>query len=207
MERINQTSYTAVLVDSTEPLNLNRQLWYKDANDFKASTNPVANSIEDNNATLVGFLSGSDTDTSKFKASYMIGRILSSEISSITTSTVKTSILGNKNRLPNTNPVKGNTTANNLLRNARITGSSVLLEFSPDAFDRDDRLIVSVGKGIEGSFVDRNRTPSLNDELRVNTSVEYAPIYDPAGRLIDAGDSTTSANIDVHNSQRVATAS
>jgi hypothetical protein len=52
--------------------------------------------------------------------------------------------------------------------------------------------------------------PSLNDDLSVSTSgnaVEYASIYDPAGRLIDTGNSSTSANIDVNNGQRVATAS
>ncbi|MFN8577580.1 MAG: hypothetical protein U0354_12045 [Candidatus Sericytochromatia bacterium] len=210
MELINQASYSAGLSDPLAPSNLSRQLWYRDANTVMANTAPIANTTSDNNATLVGFLNNSDSDPTQFRASYMIGRILSSEISSTTSSTVKTSILGAITRTPNTTPVKGNTTSNDLLRNARITNSNVLLEFSPTAFDRDDRVVVSVANRITGNFVDRNRTPSVNDDLSVSTSgtaVEYAAIYDPAGRLIDAGDSTSSANIDVNNSQRVATAS
>jgi len=210
MELINQSSYAAGLSDPLSSSNLSRQLWYRDANTSMASATPVANVTSDNNATLVGFLNNSDTDPAQFRASYMIGRILSSEISNATGTSVKTSILGSMTRTPSTTPIKGNTTANDLLRNARVTGSNVLLEFSPTAFDRDDRVVVSVGNRITGNFVDRNRTPSLNDDLSVSTSgnaVEYASIYDPAGRLIDTGNSSTSANIDVNNGQRVATAS
>ena len=210
MELINQSSYAAGLSDPLSSSNLSRQLWYRDANTSMASATPVANVTSDNNATLVGFLNNSDTDPAQFRASYMIGRILSSEISNQTGTSVKTSILGSMTRTPSTTPIKGNTTANDLLRNARVTGSNVLLEFSPTAFDRDDRVVVSVGNRITGNFVDRNRTPSLNDDLSVSTSgnaVEYASIYDPAGRLIDTGNSSTSANIDVNNGQRVATAS
>ncbi|MFN8576610.1 MAG: carboxypeptidase-like regulatory domain-containing protein [Candidatus Sericytochromatia bacterium] len=210
MELINLAGYTSALADPLAPSNLSRQLWYRDANTVMANSAPVANSTADNNATLVGFLYNSDIDPAQFRASYMIGRILSSEISSTTTNTLKTSILGSVTRTPKTTPVKGNTTANDLLRNSRVTGSNVLLEFSPTAFDRDDRVIVSVGKGIEGNFIDRNRTPSINDDLRVNisgTAVEYSAIYDPAGRLMDSGEPTSSANIDANNSQRVATAS
>jgi len=210
MELINQSSYAAGLSDPLSSSNLSRQLWYRDANTSMASATPVANVTSDNNATLVGFLNNSDTDPAQFRASYMIGRILSSEISNQTNASVKTSILGSMTRTPSTTPIKGNTTANDLLRNARVTGSNVLLEFSPTAFDRDDRVVVSVGNRITGNFVDRNRTPSLNDDLSVSTSgnaVEYASIYDPAGRLIDTGNSSTSANIDVNNGQRVATAS
>lgn len=210
MELINQSSYAAGLSDPLAPSSLGRQLWYRDANTMMATMAPVANSTADNNATLVGFLNNSDSDPTQFRASYMIGRILSSEISNAAGTSVKSSILGSMTRTPSTSPVKGNTSANDLLRNAKVTGSNVLLEFSPTAFDRDDRVIVSVGNRITGNFVDRNRTPSLNDDLSVATAgsaVEYASIYDPAGRLIDGGDSTSSANIDVNNAQRVATAS
>ena len=210
MELINQSSYAAGLSDPLSSSNLSRQLWYRDANTSMASATPVKDVTSDNNATLVGFLSNSDTDPAQFRASYMIGRILSSEISNQMGTSVKTSILGSMTRTPSTTPIKGNTTANDLLRNARVTGSNVLLEFSPTAFDRDDRVVVAVGNRITGNFVDRNRNPSLNDDLSVSTSgnaVEYASIYDPAGRLIDTGNSSTSANIDVNNGQRVATAS
>ncbi|MFN8578597.1 MAG: carboxypeptidase-like regulatory domain-containing protein [Candidatus Sericytochromatia bacterium] len=209
MELIDLASYPAVLSDPLEPTNLSRQVWYRDANNVKANTNPIPNNTLDNNATLFGFLNNSDTDTNQFRASYMIGRILASEISSTTTNTVKTSILGNKDRNANLVPIKANS-SNTLIKSSKIQGNIVTLEFDNTAFDKDDRVIVSIANRITGNFVDRNRTPSINDELSVSTSgtsVEYASIYDPAGRLIDAGDSTTSANIDVHNSQRVTTAS
>ncbi|MFN8578594.1 MAG: carboxypeptidase-like regulatory domain-containing protein [Candidatus Sericytochromatia bacterium] len=207
MELISQSSYSAGLADPMEPTNLSRQVWYRDANNLKANTNPIPNTTTDNNATLFGFLNNSDTDTNQFRASYMIGRILASEISSTTTNTVKASILGNKDRNTNLVPIKANS-SNTLIKSSKIQGNIVTLEFDNTAFDKDDRVIVSVANRITGNFVDRNRTPSVNDELSVSTSgtsVEYASIYDPAGRLIDDGDLETRNNIDVNNSQRVAT--
>ncbi|MFN8578595.1 MAG: hypothetical protein U0354_17345 [Candidatus Sericytochromatia bacterium] len=175
MELINQASYPAGLADPLAPTNLSRQLWYRDANNFKANNNSITNSTNDNNGTLVGFLDNSDSDISQFKASYMIGRILSTDVLN---GTPKLSILGNKNRLPNINPVKGNTTSNDLLRNARITGSNVILEFSPDAFDRDDIVVLSVGKDIKGLY----KNSTINEDLSVNSlnNPQFTQIYDPA---------------------------
>jgi hypothetical protein len=205
MELINQLSYSASLLSPLDTTNTTRQMWYRDANNIKANTNPISNSTSDNNATLIGLLNNSDTDTNEFKTSYMIGRVLSSEISDAKSNTVKTSILGNKDRNTNTIPIKANSN-NTLLKSSKVQGNTITLEFDNTAFDKGDRVIVSVGNRITGNFVDRNRIPSLNDDLSVSTlgnAIEYASIYDPAGRLIDDGNSSTSANIDVNNGQRV----
>ncbi|MFN8577549.1 MAG: hypothetical protein U0354_11890 [Candidatus Sericytochromatia bacterium] len=191
LEVINNTSYQAGLADPLSPKNLKRQMWYRDANDIKIDSEPVKNSIDDNNGTVFGFLSGDDTDTNKFMATYMIGRILSSELANTTAATVKLSALGAKNREMIMTPVKGGTTVNDLIRSAKIEDSKVTLEFTPDAFDSGDVVGLCVSNRITGNSVDRNRTPSINDDLYVNSKgdfINYSDVTDPAGRIIYAGE-------------------
>jgi hypothetical protein len=198
MELINLASYSAGLSDPLEPSHLARQLWYRDANLFHANNNSIPNSINDNNATLVGFLNNSDTDINQFRASYMIGRILKTDIQK---ETPKISILGSVDRNTNIVPISGNNSKNDLLKNARITGSNVLLEFSPDAFNKDDTIVLSVGKEIKGSY----NNSIINENLSVNSlnNPQFTEISDPAGRLIDSDNPEILNNIEVNNSQKV----
>jgi hypothetical protein len=53
----------------------------------------------------------------------------------------------------------------------KFNGNTNVLYWSLDntAFDKGDRVIVSIGNRITGNFVDRNRIPSLNDDLSIST--------------------------------------
>ncbi len=195
MELINQASYTSGLVDQSKPADTNIQLYAREANAQAFDLLPVANNSADNNATLLGYLDS--TNANNFRASYMVGRVLSKNV---TSGTPRVDVLGT---VVNTAPTKTKVIS------AKITNNIVLIELDRTAFDRDDRVIVSAGDRITGSYVDRNKVPSVNEDLSVSTnpSVDYSSIFDPSGRLLDSGDSSTSANIDVTNKQRVATAS
>jgi hypothetical protein len=136
---------------------------------------------------------------------YYIGKVESAEI--VTgNNDVDLTPLGPVSATKNTtnvNPAKGN----GILKNARIDKNVVTLEFTPDAFKRDDRIIVSVGRPINADFTDNNNNIHGNLDLDPDGASASNQIHDPAGRGMASGNSTTSANIDVNDAQRVSTAS
>jgi len=197
MEVINQSSVAAGLADPAAASDTTRQLW----------SYSTTNAVGANNATVLGYKNAAGN----FVASYVVGRILSADINNaVATKTVKLSALGTaSNAFPTTlQQYAGSDTFGYRLRSARITGNTVLIELTPQAFDRDDRVIVSAGTNITANYSDRSNNVGpidLRPALNLPSGADFATIQDPSGRTIDGGNSTTSANIDVNNQQRVST--
>ena len=99
--------------------------------------------------------------------------------------------------------------ANAGLRNAKINGNFVLLEFTPSAFGKNDRVVLKVGGAIDTKVQTPAGSVALSSAAFTTANTAFAAsdvIGDPAGRKVDNGNSTTSASVDVDNSQRVSTA-
>ena len=85
----------------------------------------------------------------------------------------------------------------------RITGSTVLLEFPSTAFDRNDRVIVGVGKTISGTYQDLTNGIAFFFDTPL-PGITKATVSDPSGRTISTANTSTLNSITVNDSQRVA---
>ncbi|MFN8577463.1 MAG: hypothetical protein U0354_11445 [Candidatus Sericytochromatia bacterium] len=130
MESIAKISYPSILIDSTATDNNLRKMWYRDSNNIAPSISSVSGVTTDNNSTILGFLSGSDTDTTMFKGVYTVGKIKASDINA---KTPKLTALGSDIRILSTTPIKANTT-NDLVKSAVLNKYYVDIELSPSAF-------------------------------------------------------------------------
>ena len=211
LDVINKSSYAGILSDPVLPSDSSRQLVSRDAN-----TNGV-NTIS-NNASLFGFFSpvlNAGITSNKFFASYMVAKVTSGNL---TNATFRLSALGDVNKAFSINASRSNlasnganTTNDTLLRSARVSGSTIFLELSPNAFQKDDRIVVSAGNRINGQYNDTtrgitNKSLDVSTDTSSNNSFDFATFVDPSGRSIDTGNETTSANFSVGNKQRVTTA-
>jgi len=105
----------------------------------------------------------------------------------------------------------GNTS---LLRFSKIDGNVVTLEFAPEAFNTNEKLIVSVGRNISTSYQDTSNSVSrtnININDRAGSGANITPQYssfliDPAGNNMSTSNSTNSGNVQVNDSIRIATA-
>lgn len=197
MVTTNKIPYNLILQDSISPTNTSTQLYYKDANSFKSNNQSISSSNEDNNATLLGFL---DSSNNQFKASYMIGKITRTDIKN---NTPKVSILGDITRIPIGAAISSRDTYNALIKKTRIKGNVVSLELAPDAFSSNDKIVVSLGRAIEGFYINNNT--SINENISVLSSqnpLTFSDIYDPLGNLMTNKDSYILDNITMNNSQK-----
>ncbi|MEK7433165.1 MAG: carboxypeptidase-like regulatory domain-containing protein [Cyanobacteriota bacterium] len=205
MDVINQTVPQALLADPTDSTTANDstlQLFaYKTTNGvFAANGSSTAN-----NATILGY---KEKATGNFRAVYSIARLTSGDLQNAVTNKSSvglwTRALGGN--FANTFTQYGGATGP--FSSARVDNNTITIDFNPQAFDKDDRVIISAGQTVDGRYDDKINSVtlgSLKSVLPVNGS-DFLRITDPAGRPLDSGNSSTSANIDINNSQRVATA-
>jgi len=179
---------------------------------------------QSNQATVVGYSQGSATAGGiDFKGVYMIARLpenISTQLQVVTKAlTQGQDITQLEAGTPTTYPARGasptGTVGNrSLIRFAKIDSNVVTMEFAPEAFNRNEKIIVAVGRNIQTSYQDTSRSVSRTD-VSVNnrsTGTNITPPYstkliDPAGNSMSTSNSTNSGNIQVNDSLRVATAS
>lgn len=204
MESIAKTSYSSILIDPIATDNNLRKIWYRDSNNIAPSVSSVSGAITDNNSTILGFLSGSDTDTSLFKGVYTVGRVKASDI---TSKTPKLTALGSDTRTLSTIPIKANIT-NDLIKSVVLNKYYVDIELSPSAFELNDKVIVSTSGTIISSYKDTNVIPNINEDLSVTPIgdvINYASIYDPLDNLLNTGNLFISDNFNNTDSQKSTT--
>ncbi|MEK7434484.1 MAG: hypothetical protein AABZ74_15235, partial [Cyanobacteriota bacterium] len=162
------------------------------------------NNINSNNITVLGF---KDKASGLFKGVYSIARLASGDLQKAVTNKSSlglfTKALGGN--FSNISTQYGGATSP--LKSAKVENNMITIELNPLAFDKDDRVILSAGV-INGKYDDKINSvfvPSLNSVLPSNEG-NFMLITDPSGRPLDSGNALTSANIDINNSQRVATA-
>ena len=90
------------------------------------------------------------------------------------------------------------------LRSASIDSNVLTLEFSPQAFDKDDRVIFSAGN-ISGGYNDTANTVTVTSLTPINTE-SFKTITDPAGKTLSTSNSSTSSNITINDSQKISVA-
>ncbi|MFN8671678.1 MAG: carboxypeptidase-like regulatory domain-containing protein [Candidatus Sericytochromatia bacterium] len=197
MDVINQTVPQALLAAPNFPNDGKSQL-------FAYNTNNVA--APAHNATVLGFMDGAN-GTGNFKYSYVVGRIKSADLR---TNNLLLNPLGG---FTTGAPIQyGANAGQNPLKSAKVEGNVITLEFNPQAFDKDDRVILASASNIAGSYNDKvNNIQSASGTLRptslnLPTNGDFLALTDPSGRTLDSGNSSTSANIDITNAQKVATA-
>ena len=205
MDVINQTVPQALLADPTDSTTANDstlQLFAYNTNNgvFAANGSSTAN-----NATILGY---KDKLTGNFKAVYSIARLTSGDLQAAVTAKSGAGLWtrGLNGTFANNFTQYGGATSP--LKSAKVENNMITLELNPQAFDKDDRVIVSAGQTVDGRYDDKINSVtvgSLKASLPANGS-DFLKITDPAGRPLDSGNSSTSANIDINNSQRVATA-
>ncbi|MFN8672528.1 MAG: Ig-like domain-containing protein [Candidatus Sericytochromatia bacterium] len=188
---INQNVPQAILAD---PLNPNTAI-----NSLFAFN--TANNTS-NDATILGFNNNGLT----FNYSYVIGRLKSLDIQTaiINKSATGLFLKGLGGGFTNTPTRFGGSKAP--LVGASINGNIVTLEFSPNAFDKDDRVIVSGSSNITGSFTDAINTINLNDLSVTGIGSNFYQITDPSGKRLSSSNSSTSSNISINDSQKVSVA-
>jgi hypothetical protein len=199
----------------------------------------------ENEATVVGYLEDTDDDNvvedpdccgsdDKFQGVYMIARLPQNitRANQVHTSSLAGAILNTANNTFNDDQlIDGNTVEctpsrgnpdepqvgnQSLLRFAKIDGNVVTMEFAPEAFNRNEKLIVSIGEDIDSSYQDTSRSVARTDVNVDNNTCdgndpqnpEYSNLLiDPAGNDMSNSNSTNSGNLQVDDSLRVATAS
>lgn len=187
MTLINRQSDELSLADPSAPSNRNRQLRVHQTNN--------GGTTNGNNATVLGYSKADAVSMTDFRGVFTIGRLVPT-------------ITGASKLMPLT--ISGSN-AGTLISGlnsvtAKITGSNVKLEFPSTAFDRNDRIIASVGRTILGRYTDRNANPAIDFSLDVDIpGVANSVVGDPASKTMSTGNSTTSSNITVNDSQRVST--
>ena len=184
MNLINRQSDELSLADPLAPSNKTRQLRVH-------QTNNAAN----DNATVLGYSKVDNSNASAdFRGVFAVGRL----VPTITSASVLSAL--NINGLAAGGLISGSSSVT-----AKITGSTVKLEFPSTAFDRNDRIIVSVGRTILGKYEDKNNGVAAFSIDTDMPGITNATVTDPAGRTMSTSNSTTSANITVNDSQRVST--
>ena len=184
MNLINRQSDELSLADPLAPSNKTRQLRVH-------QTNNGAN----DNATVLGYSKVDNSNASgDFRGVFTVGRLVP------TITAASTLMPLSINGLAAGGLISGSASVT-----AKITGSTVKLEFPSTAFDRNDRIIVSVGRTILGKYEDKNNGVSSFSIDTDMPGITNATVTDPAGRTMSTSNSTTSANITVNDSQRVST--
>ena len=190
MDVINQTVPQALLADPTNATTANDPTIQL----FAYNTN---NGVSANNATILGFI---EKVTGNFKAVYSISRLTSGDLQTAITSKSSASLwtktLGAKNIT---------TAIRNSLYLAKVDSNVISIEFNSQAFDKDDKVIVSAGV-IEGGYNDNINgifIPNLNAILPIQGS-EFVAITDLSGRKIAITDGSQNDPITLH--QKIATA-
>jgi len=214
MDVINQTVPQALLADPSTAITSNNaalQLYAYNTNNTSVTNTSGAN----NNATVLGY---KDNTTGLFRAVYTIGRLTSADLQ--TAATANPTVSGNLSNLSlkalggtfnasgaTAGPANQYGGSSSPVKSAKVDNNVVTLELNPQAFDKDDRVILNAGF-IDGRYDDKiNRVllSTLKPAFPSGGS-DFVKVTDPAGRPLDSGNSSTSANIDINNSQRVATA-
>ena len=193
MDVINQTVPQALLADPTNATTANDPT-------LQLFAYNTSNGAAANNATILGF---TEKATGKFEAVYSIARLTSGDLQTA---------VGNKSGAALWTKALGGTNITTAITKsvslAKVDGNVITIEFNSQAFDKDDRVILSAGQTVDGRYDDKVNNVvvnSLRSSLLANGG-DFYKITDPAGRPLDSGNSSTSANIDINNSQRVATA-
>jgi len=195
MDVINQTVPQALLADPAAPNDITRQLFAYNTNNAGA-----------NNATVLGFRDANGN----FKVSYVIGRLMSADLQAAVAAKSGANLMLKPLAGGFNNAVTqyGNG-ASFPLKSAKVENNLITLEFNPQAFDKDDRVIISGSQNISGQYNDKVNSVvvnSLQPTLNLPANADFYKISDPSGRPLDTGNSSTSANIDINNAQKVATA-
>ncbi|MFN8577714.1 MAG: hypothetical protein U0354_12730 [Candidatus Sericytochromatia bacterium] len=115
---------------------------------------------EKDNSTILGYL-----NNGTFYGVYMIGKIEANDIDK----TNKIKSLGTNENF-DTEPKKVYT--NPMIKNVSVNDDVVILEFDSKAFSKDDAIILSLGKNINGRYIKnnekQNQTLSVFDWERIN---------------------------------------
>ena len=193
MDVINQTVPQALLSDPTDFTTSNDSTLQL----FAYNTN----NINSNNVTILGF---KEKSTGLFKSVYSIARITSSDLqNAVNKSSSNLCTKALDGGFINTFTQYGG--IEKPLKSVKVNGNNIIIELNPRAFDKDDRVIIAVGQTIDGKYDDKINSifvPSLKSIL-ANNSINFIQITNPSGRIIDKGNSSTFANIDINNSQKV----
>lgn len=181
LEVINQASHPAGLVNPNDPSNNVHSVW---------GQRTVAADPNGHMVTLVGFqfsAAGAAANAADFRPTYQIARLVPT-----ITNASRLVALG----VP-AGEANGPARAAAGLRTASLRGNTVTLEFVPEAFNRDDRVILSVGRNIGGRYSNTNVTPAIDINLASSPAGvnNFASITDPSGRAMSTSNGTTSANI------------
>ncbi|MFN8672507.1 MAG: Ig-like domain-containing protein [Candidatus Sericytochromatia bacterium] len=211
MDVINQTVPQALLADPTNIFTSNdvaRQL-------FAFNTN---NGEKANNSTVLGFRMPNSINTStsgnslNFRPVYVIGRLKKSDLDYALLNKTGSNlylnglggdfILGSEN-----NEQYGG--SKKPLKSSKVEGNTITLEFSPNAFDKDDRVILSANSNISMAYNDKVNSVvvgSLQPTLGSGIG-DFIKVTDPSGRPLDGGtNSCCSGIMDINNAQKVAIA-
>jgi hypothetical protein len=233
LDVVNHKSLALALADPTDfspNPSSDRQLWAYNtdnaqdgADDFSEDGDPDG----ENEATVLGYVEGDSNDNGvaeeeDFKMVYMIARLRASS-AIVEDSDVETFALaqgqtvGSPAAFVDCEPARGNPVDNlgnnSLLRFTKIDGNVVTLEFAPEAFSPNERIIVAVGQDINTRYTDSTRgitrVPINVDSKQCDdeTADISTRITDPAGNEITTGNKTTSGPFEVNDSLRVGQAS
>jgi len=212
LEVINQASNAAGLVNPLDPSNTNHAVWAERKGTETLFVNGAGGANKGHSVTVVGFIdqaAGTAAAAANFKAVYEIAKIVPA--GGITNNHRMIGLTA-KGVADNDPTVLGNGAIAAANKGAGLTaaslkGNQVTLEFNAEAFNRDDRVILSVGRHINGRYSDTRVTPTIDISLNTTNNASFFSITDPSGRAMSTGNGTTSANVSIDDSQRVSTAS
>jgi hypothetical protein len=154
-------------------------------------------------STLLGF---DDTNAGKFMPVYHVAKV------------VPVAKPGLSYSLP-LNDAQG---WNNLVVKSAVVdannSNTIVIELNQDAFDANDKIVLSAGGYLSGNYSGGSTMGQYNFSNAFSSTsfnninsgwglaTSFANITDPAGKKLDTGNSSTSANFPISNSQKVATA-
>lgn len=212
LEVINQASNAAGLVNPLDPSNTAHSVWAERKGTETLFVNGAGGANRGHSVTVVGFIdqaAGTVANAANFKSVYEIGKIVPAGGITNNHRMIGLTVAGTADNDPT---ILGNgaiaaAKGGAGLKSSALKGNQVTLEFNAEAFNRDDRVILSVGRHINGRYSDTRVTPAIDISLNTTNNASFFSITDPAGRSMSTGNGTSSANVSIDDSQRVSTAS
>ncbi|MEK7434482.1 MAG: Ig-like domain-containing protein [Cyanobacteriota bacterium] len=198
MDVINQTVPQALLADPKDSTTANDSTLQLYAYN--------TNNLEGNNVTILGY---KEKSTGNFKAVYSISKLSESDLQLAITNKSSSGLFTKGLGGSFTNILTQYGGSLSPLKSAKVENNMITLELNPQAFDKDDKVIVSAGD-IEGGYNDTVNgifIPNLKAILPANAS-EFVAITDPSGRkiAIDEGTCGICQNDPIRFHQKIATA-
>jgi len=159
----------------------------------------TGNGTNANNSTLFGFTAGSpSTTTAGNYYTFQVARLRSADVTPATPWASSHTIYLN---------ALGTPSSGSLVKSTKINGSQLSIELDTNAFDKNDKVLVTGDQAFKGTYNDsvNNITASLTG-TSLPSGLNFFGLTDTAGRTLDTGNSTTSSNVTITNGQKVATA-